>query len=119
MNLIWIADSLGERALTALKDSLLGMCVVFAALIILWAVIEIFHACVVAFSKKKKSESQVENEPAPVLVSENEEVETNSEEEAVVAAITAALSVVLEQPVGSFRVVSFKRSPQNAHWNRK
>lgn len=117
MDIIIAAETLGERAMTALKDSILGMVVIFAALGIIWAAIEIMHAIVAAVTKKKSKQSAPAEEAAPAVpeVTEDE----GEDEAAVVAAITAALSVMLDQPVGSFRVVSFKRTGSNANWNRK
>lgn len=118
MSIIIAAETLGERVMTSLKDSLLGMAVVFAALCVIWLAIEILHACVAAGSKKKSDKSaKSAEETAPAAL---ETAEPQGEDEAaVVAAITAALSVMLEEPVGSFRVVSFKRVGSNAHWNSK
>ena len=45
---------------------------------------------------------------APAPVEETAEPETSDEE--IVAAITAALSVVMDKPQTSFRVVSFRRT---------
>lgn len=117
MNVIIAAETLGERALTALKDSILGMVVIFAALTIIWAAIEIMHACVAAATKKKSQKAAPEEEAAPAALETSEQ--EGEDEAAVIAAITAALSVMLEEPVGSFRVVSFKRTGSNAHWNSK
>lgn len=108
----------GERLSTALIDSLLGMVIVFSALIILWLVIELFHKCVSAASRSSEKKKAAESLPAETVEPIAEPVE-ETDEAAVVAAITAAISVMTEAPVGSFRVVSFKRSGSNAHWNRR
>lgn len=116
-----LEESVGERALTALKDSLLGMGVVFAALIILWGAVELLHVCVSAAEKKKKSADLPENAPetAQTLPSPAADSPVPAEDEAaIVAAITAAIALATEEPVGSFRVVSFKRSEPHAGWNR-
>lgn len=118
LNLAADGVSIGERVSTALTDSLLGMVVVFAALIILWVVIEIFHVCISkATGKSKKKDETSEAVSAPEVPAE---AATEEEDEAaIVAAITAAISVMTEAPAGSFRVVSFKRAESNAHWNRR
>ena len=117
MNVIIAAETLGERAFTALKVSLIGMVIVFAALSIIWAAIEIMHAIVAAATKKKSQQAAPAEESADVALEAPEE--SGEDEAAVVAAITAAISVMLEEPVGSFRVVSFKRVGSNSNWNRQ
>ena len=103
------ADNAGEGGL----HLLMGMATVFAALIVLWLVIEIFH---VVFSKLgsggKKPENPVETpETAPVAAAESDDSE-------LVAAISAAIAVYLDRPQSSFRVVSFKRRGNGGGWNR-
>lgn len=118
LNLAVDGASLGERIGTALTDSLLGISVVFAALIILWVVIEIFHACISKATERAKKKDEASE--AVTETSAPESAVTEEEDEAaIVAAITAAISVMTEAPVGSFRVVSFKRAESNAHWNRR
>lgn len=101
------ADRVGE----ALKTSLLGIATVFAVLAIIWGILELFKVFVYDIPNKKKgAKTEVKEEkpapapvvtPAPVLVSSDEEI---------VAAITAAISVMLDRPATSFRVVSFRKT---------
>lgn len=120
MNLFYVlADKpLGERTVEALQDSLIGMLVVFLSLSVLWAVIEIFHAVVsrVTGKSKKPDSEPTEQTTAPVTVVP--ETQPADDDAAIVAAITAAISLSIDAPVGSFRVVSFKRNGSNAHWNK-
>lgn len=118
LNLAVDGASIGERISTALSDSLLGMVVVFSALIILWVVIELFHSIVSKVTEKSKKKEEASG-AAPVQEIPAEAVPEEEDEAAIVAAITAAISVMTEAPVGSFRVVSFKRAESNAHWNRR
>ncbi len=112
--------ALGERTLEALKDTFIGMLVVFAALSILWLVIEIFHRCVVGFSKKESSTENKSDKPAEEIIKPAEITETSSDDDgAIIAAITAAISAYTDAPAGSFRVVSFRKTQNNAHWNKR
>lgn len=125
--------------------SLLGMGVVFAVLILLWLVLELFHLCFskAGNGKKKKAEKASEAAPAPVpapapapapaVVEEVAPAATGDEGE-LIAAITAALAIYLEgeaavassasssapvsQFASGFRVVSFKKVGNAAHWNQ-
>ncbi len=121
MNIYILAEtteSIGERALTALKDSALGMVVVFAALIILWGAVELLHVCVAAATKKKAA--RVQDAPAEdTSAAPDAATQSAQDDAAIVAAITAAIALVTEEPVGSFRVVSFKRADAGSAWNKK
>ena len=93
-----------------LKTALLGMGVVFAVLIILWAVLAMFR---VVFYKAPEGEKKAEAvkaqapvaapaaQPAPVAYTDDAEL---------VAVITAAIASMLDVPETSFRVVSFRRT---------
>lgn len=112
-----VNKNLGERTVEALEDTLIGMLVVFLALSVLWAVIEIFHAVVSRATGKKNTTadpSEAESAPETIVSAET----PTDDDAAIVAAITAAISACIDAPVGSFRVVSFKRSAGNAHWNK-
>lgn len=106
----------GERITTGLEVMLFGMAVVFAVLILLWGILEIFRVIFYEIPKKKAAETEAkpaeaDNVPAPAPVIEEavEEVAETDDAE-VVAAITAAISVMLDKPQTSFRVVSFRRT---------
>ena len=101
--------------------ALMGMIVVFAVLALLWLILEIFG--VVARRGQKTSEQPA---PAPQVAApapKPEPVPAQNDEE-IVAAITAALAVYLEETkattpsVSGFRVVSFKKVGSAAHWNQ-
>lgn len=116
--------------------TLLGMGVIFAVLILLWLILELFHLCMSKATGKKTDKAAEEPvpEPAPVPVPVEEPVpvaETADDGE-LIAAITAAISVYLEgeavavgpsasvsQFASGFRVVSFKKVGSAAHWNQK
>ena len=105
--------SFGERIATGLKVMLFGMAVVFSVLILIWMILALFKVIFYEIPKRKnKAASEkvtVEVLPeAEVPVAETAETADNEEE--IVAAITAALSVMLECPKTSFRVVSFRRT---------
>ena len=92
-----------------LKTALLGMGVIFAVLILLWAVLSVFK---LVFYKGGKSEAaktvpapEPTAAPAPVPVAP-----TATDDAELVAAITAAIAVVMDAPETSFRVVSFRRT---------
>lgn len=93
-----------------LKTTLLGMGVVFAVLIILWAVLAMFK---VVFYKAPESEKKAEavktEAPAPTPVAEPAPVAYTDDAE-LVAVITAAIASMLDAPETSFRVVSFRRT---------
>lgn len=91
-----------------LKTALLGMGVVFAVLIILWAVLAMFK---VVFYKAPEGEKKAEavKAEAPAPVAEVTPVAYTDDAE-LVAVITAAIASMLDAPEISFRVVSFRRT---------
>ena len=92
-----------------LKTALLGMGVIFAVLIILWAVLSVFKLVFYKGGKKEASEAVSAGAPtaapAPVPVAP-----TATDDAELIAAITAAIAVVMDAPETSFRVVSFRRT---------
>jgi len=102
--------SFSDRASEAIQVSLLGMGTVFAVLAILWGVLEIFRFFFYDLpNKTKKAEKKAEAPKAPVAASVPV-VQTQSSDEEIVAAISAAIAVVLDRPASSFRVVSFRKT---------
>lgn len=119
--------SFGDRVLYGLPVLLLGMGIVFLSLCALWLVIEVFHRII---NRKPKEKQGTEPEiaplppdaiPKPIVEAAEKKAEAPvTDDGAVVAAITAAISAMLEEeaeePVG-FRVVSFRRSGNGRAWN--
>jgi sodium pump decarboxylase gamma subunit len=81
---------------------LMGMAIVFSVLILLWAILELF-----GFVSKKIGKKT--NDPLLIPETVPPENTEDEDEEETIAAITAAISVVLEKPASGFRVVSFKK----------
>ena len=112
-------QNLGEKVTLSLTTLLLGMLVVFAVLTIIMLVIMLVGKIFSTIDNKKKAEK---SQPASVAQPEEPEatVEASEEDEgALVAAITVAIAQCLEEPVGSFRVVSFKKTSTKPAWNKK
>lgn len=123
MNYMFVASTVGERTAEALQDSLIGMLVVFLSLSVLWAVIEIFHFIIAGTTGKKennkaKKAEKIEENPTNEVNSVSAVSDENTDNGALIAAITAAVSVCIDAPVGSFRVVSFRKTKSDAHWNK-
>ena len=102
---------------------LLGMVVIFAVLGLLWIILEISGK----IASGGKPASKAAPAPAPVFAPAPvpaPAAPVQTDDEAVVAAITAALAVYLEaegaktSSVNGFRVVSFKKVGNAAHWNQ-
>lgn len=107
------AMNFGERTAYAGRMTLIGMATVFAALAILWAALELFR---VALQRKSGEKTPKAPKAAPVTPAPAAPVvpapTTNDSE--IVAAITAAVSLMLAEENGGvvpgFRVVSFRRT---------
>lgn len=97
-----------------LETVLLGMGVIFAVLIILWAVLSVFKLVFYkpSANEKKHYANEKKPEPAPAPVPESSAAPTVSEPDdtELVAVITAAIAAMLDAPQTSFRVVSFRRT---------
>lgn len=117
-------ESFADRLTVAWQTVALGMAIVFAVLALLWLILEIAGRNIAKSNDKSskkvdvhKSEPEVVSAPA---VSDEAFVEAGDDSE-IVAAITAAISLMLEaegKPSKGFRVISFKRNDRSAHWNR-
>ena len=123
LNLLSDSLSLGDRLNYMWVGVLVGMLVVFSVLALLWLILEAFGAVARKGKKADKATpapSMVAPAPAPV----SETASTENDEE-IVAAITAALAVYMEEAkvanpsINGFRVVSFKKVGSAAHWNQK
>ena len=103
-----------ERLIEAGKMLVVGLGTVFAALAVLWLALTLFRlALSIRFEKKKKAPVIV-LEDTPPLEAVKPVIESN--DDAIVAAITAAVAATLAEENGgvvpSFRVVSFRRANQ-------
>jgi Na+-transporting methylmalonyl-CoA/oxaloacetate decarboxylase gamma subunit len=108
----------GERTAYAGRMLLIGMGTIFLSLAILWGVMEIFRRLVVGGSQ---TEEKKPTAPAPAPVARTESVAVTSpapvaapaSNDALIAAITAAVAAALADENGGvvpgFRVVSFKK----------
>lgn len=95
--------SIGEKLETILTTAVGGYLLVFLVLALIWGVLEIFNT---AFGKKKQPPVPKE-EPAPVPM--EEPTPSLPDETELVAAIAAAIAAYTDKPLGSFRVVSFRK----------
>lgn len=105
------------------RMTVVGLGMVFAVLALLWLVLTVFFR-----QKKEKPVAPKQEAPAPVVASEAPVAD--GVDGATVAAITAAISAMIEsdpalqsQFAGGFRVVSFRRvggrtSGARGAWNR-
>ena len=122
---------IGERAMEALKVSLLGMGAVFAVLAIIWIILSLFR---VIFARQKTAPKQpkVKNvevkAPVPAKAAQSAAVPASapSVDYSVIAAISAAVAAVLESECAAngtvyngFRVVSVRRSDKGRSWTQK
>lgn len=92
--------------------AIVGLLTVFSVLAIIWGVLELFH--LFSHGKTKKKSNPVT--PAITVAPASESAPmtsapaTQSNDEEIVAVIAAAIAAAQnENPIGSFRVVSFKR----------
>ena len=108
--------SVGEKTSVALVTIVFGMLVVFAVLTLIMLVITVVGKIFQKIDKKKAAKSV----PAPVITEPTPVEEESTEDEgAIVAAITAAIALCMEEQPGSFRVVSFKKTSAKPAWNKK
>lgn len=110
------APSIAEKAVTGLGVAVLGMLTVFAGLVILIAFISLLSKFTGKDNKKKNNTpsgevKKVEEAPAAPAAAPVEGIPAD-----VIAAITAALSVVMGE--GKFVVRHVKRISNAPAWNR-
>ena len=118
------ALTLGEKLSTGSITLVLGMLLVFIVMLIIMLVLMAIGGFFSSKDKKTaekpakaaKKEEVVEETPAYEVLPASEAPAVDEE---IVAAITAAISVMMEAPVGSFRVVSFRKTTAKAAWNKK
>ena len=122
----FLVCNFADNTKLALEVSLMGIAAVFAVLALLWGAIELFRVLYQASQNKENTVEQVEKKeetktaPAVTVIPETvpEALSQGSADEELVAAITAALAMYLDKPQSSFRVVSFKKAVNGAHWNK-
>ena len=113
MSTTTLALSFGDRLAYAGRMTLIGMLTIFVALSVLWGALVLVRMALAAADKRRAAKSLAavpvaapEAAPAPVAPTAD-----NGE---VVAAFTAAISLMLAEENGGvtprFRVVSFRRS---------
>ena len=98
--------------------ALVGLLTVFVVLAIIWGLLELFH--IICHGKKPKKQNapviQVPTTPPVPAPASTDMAETapaqtqDQDDEEIIAVIAAAIAAAQnESPLGSFRVVSFKR----------
>ncbi len=106
-----------------IETALLGMGIVFSVLILIWIILAIFGKIATAGNKPKKEKPapapKVAPAPAPAPAAPVAPAPAASDDSELVAAITAAVSLCMDMPVGSFRVVSFRKTNTKQAWNKK
>lgn len=112
----------GEAWAFAGKMTLLGMCMVFAVLALLWGVLAIFK---LVFSGKTPKAPKEQKKEAPAKPAASEIAKPTAQASGcdgdLIAVLTAAVAAYRneEGACGEFRVVSFKRSGSVRAWNTK
>lgn len=112
----------GSPLSLGIETTLLGMGIVFAVLIIIWAILAAFGKIATAGIKKDKPSPKPAPAPAPVSVSAASPAPVSpaaTDDSELVAAITAAVALCMDAPIGSFRVVSFRKTNTKQAWNKK
>lgn len=105
--------TLAEKAADSGAMILRGMGTVFIALIIIWGILELFN---VIFHKKPKESKEPATAAEVTALTEAVVPEPQADDTELVAVIAAAVAAYTEQPVSSFRVVSFRRASKFAGW---
>ena len=106
--------SVAEKFILGGKMLLMGMGVVFSVLLLIWGSLELFHYLFATLPEQMKAKAAAKEdeakaaEPAPAAPSAPIAVAPTADTE-LVAVITAAIAASENAPVGSFRVVSFRR----------
>lgn len=109
---------IGERVTYALQVSLIGMLAVFSVLTIIWGALILMRIVVEAITKQKsKKNKSSDTEDSTVEAPAEAESPVASEDEQLVAVITAAVAAARAdeakkdgKTAGGFRVVSFRRT---------
>lgn len=91
----------GERMLIGLEVTLIGLLTVFAALIVIWVILDLSRKVFAGGKDKSKAHSPEKKQPA--------EAPSGAGDAALVAAITAAVAAYTGKSESSLRVVRFTR----------
>lgn len=120
-------DTMLEKLLMSLKVTVLGMGIVFIALIALIYVIELLNKVLNASQQKSNKDIKLDEkdnnqlDSASVELSEttaNEGIQAETDEEELIAVITAAIAASLNRSTHDIVVRSVKRIPYNSPvWN--
>ena len=110
--------SFAERAAYAGRMALIGMATIFAALAILWGALELFRIALQHKNGEKTPKAAANTAKVTPAVSAtpvtNVSAAPTTNDSEIVAAITAAVSLMLAEENGGvvpgFRVVSFRRT---------
>ena len=110
--------NLGERFAYAGRMTLIGMMTIFAALSILWGALVLFRKFVQRGEVQKDHNPVAPAAPAAPVAPAPAPVAQAADNGELVAAITAAVSLMLAEENGgrvpNFRVVSFRRARGNS-----
>ena len=100
-----------DRLIFGGKVALIGMAIVFAVLILLWVILELFgYISKKITNKSKKTDETFVGDGVPgVPHVSNENAEFEETKEELIAVITAAVAMSMQKPVSGFRVVFFKQ----------
>lgn len=121
----FVGNTFGERASYALSHTGVGMLIIFAVLAVIWAVLAVFKVIFAGKTDKKEKVAETPEKKSEVVPSTPAPVATvpiaaSSTDEEIVAAITAAITLMREAEgtSGTFRVVSFRRTGGARPWNQ-
>ncbi len=105
------AAPLWDRIMLGLQTTLIGMSVVFIALIILWAVLSVFRYVFYRPENQSKDDKISDVPVSEAEATEPSETTLNEPDDGeLVAVITAAIACMLDKPETAFKVVSFRRT---------
>lgn len=111
---------IGEKFAQMGEITIMGILIVFLALIIIWASIEIMHFFVTFFEKRKKSDTagKAASQPKEAPVPAPAPVAAETEDEELIAVITAAIAASLGTSTYNLKIKSFRRVGASAPvWN--
>ena len=108
-------ENMADRLSAAGQTLVLGMVAVFSVLAILWIVLAVMGRFFTGVSPRSEKEEKAPAASAPQAVqTAPAPTAPESNDEEIVAAITAAISVMLGKPQSAFRVVSFRQTSREA-----